>query len=321
MREYPQSRIILLLTALLFFSLVVTMISRAEEPDGIRGRKNGPHRLYYPFRLAFSPGGNLLVSDPRLGKIVTVDGKSLKAVRCFPVEGKPLGVAYAKGRIFVGNKTKRCIEVYTQSGKKRYNIGSRGSIRKPTDIAVDTEADLLFVVDVSDKNVKVFSTKGTFIGSIPTVDPGNLQLTTPTAVAVDAGRGEVYVSDYGDDSLGIAPRVQIFDYNGFLLDTISGEGNGGGGMGMGIPSPRFSRPQGLAVDGAGHLFLLDCFAGEILVFDRDSGEHLETLGGYGTDPGQLQLPLDIIFHSKTKDLYVTNNRAASVEVFKKGGQL
>jgi len=230
-------------------------------------------------------------------------------------------VAYSKGHIFVGNKSKKCIEVYTRSGKKQYNIGSRGDIRNPTDIAVDTEAGLLFVVDVSDKNVKVFSTKGRFLRSIPAPDPGNLQLATPTAAAVDIGRKEVYVSDYGDDRLGIAPRVQIFDYNGFLLDTVSGDGSGGGGMGMGIPSPRFSRPQGLAVDGAGHLFLLDCFSSEILVFDRDSGELLKTLGGFGTDPGQLQLPLDIVVHPRTKDIYVTNNRAAAVEVFKKGGQL
>jgi DNA-binding beta-propeller fold protein YncE len=84
---------------------------------------------------------------------------------------------------------------------------------------------------------------------------------------------------------------------------------------------RFSRPQGLAVDDSGHVFMVDCYSGEIMVFDRYTGKTLKTMAGYGTDPGQLRLPLDMVMNPSTKDIYVTNNRSATIEKFEKGGVL
>jgi DNA-binding beta-propeller fold protein YncE len=84
---------------------------------------------------------------------------------------------------------------------------------------------------------------------------------------------------------------------------------------------RFSRPQGLAVDESGHVFMVDCYSGEIMVFDRYNGNTLKTMAGYGTDPGQLRLPLDIVIDPGTNDIYVTHNRAARIELFKNGGAL
>jgi DNA-binding beta-propeller fold protein YncE len=84
---------------------------------------------------------------------------------------------------------------------------------------------------------------------------------------------------------------------------------------------RFSRPQGLAVDDSGHVFMVDCYSGEIMVFDRYTGQTLKTMAGYGTDPGQLRLPLDMVMNPSTKDIYVTNNRSATIEIFEKGGVL
>jgi DNA-binding beta-propeller fold protein YncE len=255
-----------------------------------------------------TPERNLLVSDYQAGMIMTVDNKTLQAARGFPVQGKPLGVAYARGHIYVGNTSKECVEVYARGGKKLYQLN--GVIKQPTDIAIDEKQGLVFVVDADQKNVKVFNLKGNFILSFPGVANN---LVNPTCITLDPANSEVFVSDYGDRTIGVYPRIQIFDYQGGLLDTIKGK--------QGMFGMRFSRPQGLAVDDAGHVFMVDCYSGEIMVFDRYTGQTLKTMAGYGTEPGQLRLPLDIVMNPSTKDIYITNNRAAAIEKYEKGGVL
>ncbi len=116
------------------------------------------------------------------------------------------------------------------------------------------------------------------------------------------------MSDYGDPSgsfgVNIPARVQIFDYDARDLGGISGT---------------FSRPQGLAVDGSGHIFLADAFRGVVLVFDRATGSELKILGGFGSGPGQLFLPWDVVIDGTSKDVFVTSNRPGRVEVFRGGG--
>lgn len=267
------------------------------------------HQFHSPIRLTMTPEGNLLVSDYQLGMIVTVNHSTLKATSWFPVQGKPLGVAYASGHIYVGNTSKGCVEVYTLGGTNLYQLN--GVIKKPTDIAIDETQKLVFVVDGTGKKVNVFNLEGEFIRSFPGLDPDNL--VNPIGITVDPAAKEVFVSDYGDTTKYIYPRIQIFDYNGNLLDTIPGK--------QGMLGMRFSRPQGLAVDESGHVFMVDCYSGEIMVFDRYNGNTLKVIAGYGTEPGQLRLPLDIVIDIGTKDIYVTHNRAARVELFKNGGEL
>jgi len=271
-------------------------------------KKPGVHQLHSPIRLTMTPEGDLLVSDYQLGMIVTVDHKSLNPTRWFPVQGRPLGVAYARGHVYVGNASKKCVEVYARGGKKLYQLN--GEIKQPTDIAIDEKKGLVFVVDGSQKNVKVFNLKGNFILSFPGTANN---LVNPTGITLDPAAGEVFVSDYGDLKIYVYPRIQIFDYNGNLLDTIKGK--------QGMFGVRFSRPQGLAVDESGHVFMVDCYSGEIMVFDRYTGQTLKTMAGYGTDPGQLRLPLDMVMNPSSKDIYITNNRSAAIEIFEKGGVL
>ncbi len=316
--------------ALIFTVLIITVFGLCMTNFAQSGGKGKPtpHQMFSPMRLDFGPDGNLLVSDYRLGMVLTVDDKTNEVVRFFVVEGKPLGVAYLKGHIYVGNAAAGRVDIFNAAGKQFKKNGSFGTaVENPTDIAVDARKNRIFVVDGAAKHVKVFDTKGKLVGQVPASDPDNTLLTAPTGVAVDSVRKEVLVSDYGDKQEDIPARIQIFDFDGNYLDTITSIVESGGGMGMGgmgggwDKKPRFSRPQGLAVDKAGHIFMVDCFSCEVLVFDRLSGDLLKTLGGFGTDPGQMRLPLDVVIKSKTKDLFVTNNRAARIEVFDKGGVL
>ena len=84
---------------------------------------------------------------------------------------------------------------------------------------------------------------------------------------------------------------------------------------------KFSRPQGLAVNEQGHVYVVDSVRGQVLVFDRDTQQGVTIIGSLGPGPGQLQLPLDIIIDGASKDLHVTSNRNRRIEVFNGMGML
>ena len=77
---------------------------------------------------------------------------------------------------------------------------------------------------------------------------------------------------------------------------------------------RFSRPQGLAVDGKGRIYVVDALSAEVLVLDRETGATLNTIGTFGSNPGQLLLPLDIVV-GQTGDVLVTSYRTGKIERF------
>lgn len=258
-----------------------------------------------PVRLACGPKGLLVVTDYNARAVFTVNHADLKTVDAFAVPGRPTGIAWASGKIFVGNETTGTVEVYNPSGQWLYDLGgAKGLVRQPNDIAVDKKSRRVFVVDGRDKVVKVFDMSGPFLFAI-----GAGHLANPTGIVLDEGREQVLVSDYGDPAATFSARVRIFDYAGNPVFSFGGRAGG------------FSRPQGMAVDGEGHLFLADGLLGQILVFDQATGAGLKTLGEFGLGPGQLQLPLDVVLDPESKDLFVTNNRAARIEVFKAGGSI
>lgn len=297
----------------LFAGLVLTgvfgdVVVLAEEASPLP-------KMRSPVRIEILPNKDLLVSDSKLGQILTVDHDSLEVVKSNHVPGRLLGVAYAKGNIFVGNESRERVEVYNRDGEWQYNLGGDGEvILQPTDIAVDDKRRLVFVVDGGAKAVKVFSLVGDFLYTIPSVFPDPDQLANPTGIALDTVNRQVIVSDFGDAALYpvIPPRLQIYSYDGNLLSTILPGGGWFGGA-------KFSRPQGLAVNGLGAVFLVDSFSGEVLAFDLATGALLKTLGGYGTASGEMRLPLDVVIEQHSQDVYVTNNQASRIEVFRGGG--
>ncbi|MCK5058313.1 MAG: NHL repeat-containing protein [Candidatus Aminicenantes bacterium] len=261
---------------------------------------------FSPVRITFNPDGNLIVSEYKRGLIVTLDRTTLGVVSWFPIDGKPLGVASINDYILVGNETRGCVEAYRPNGRKLAFAGA--PVQKPVDIVLDKGLKTIFVVDGGEKSIKVLSFKGKLLFKIPASPPDANILTNPTGIALDAEKQELYVSDYGDQAIGIHARVQIFDLKGNLTGTISGK--------EGMFGQRFSRPQGLAVDGRGHLLMIDCFSAEILVFDLLSGAIIKTFGEYGMGPGQLRLPFDLVVDPVAREIFVTNNRCSRIEVFR-----
>jgi DNA-binding beta-propeller fold protein YncE len=257
-----------------------------------------------PIRLASAPGGKLLVSDSRWHVVLRVDEESRTADQAFLVDGKPLAVGMRGDQIFVGNATTNTVDVFGASGGFSYSFGD-GAAPYPTDLAIDDALGLVFVVAGGTRDVKVFSLSGELQGTI--TGSGGARLQSPTGIAVDEGRREVLVSDYG--AVGGHASVKIFDYDGSLVGEITG----GTDCGVTGCSGGFSRPQGLAVDGTGLIYLADALLGQVLVLDRASGEAVAMLGAHASDGGDLRLPMDVVLGGRGEP-YVASNGTASVEV-------
>lgn len=276
-----------------------------------------PEALQSPVRIAKGKPGTFFVSDFLSSAIVEFEAGSGTAqmVTAYAVPGRPLGVAWASGnRLLVGNSTTQTVDVYrTSNGKWLYSLGGPGAVADPSDIAIDTAKELVFVLDGTATTAKVFDLKdGTHLYSISGPGPGDLYLQNPVGIAADVVREEVIISDYGDVDNGGPAALKIFTYEGAHVKTFSGK--------AGMLGARFSRPQGLAIDASGHILMVEAVSGEVQILDRATGSLLETLGSFGAGPGELWLPLDVIV-DENQDVFVTNNRPRRIEVYSLGGSV
>ncbi len=271
--------------------------------------------LVDPIRISLGKQGVLYVSDYRQKLVAELKVKrdGFKTERVFQVEGRPLGVAWAGDWLLVGNSTTHSVDVYDPKGAWLYALGGSGAVTDPKDIAVDIAAGLAFVVDGQEHTVKVFDlATGVLDRTISQYGSGEFDLQGPTGIAVDPAQQEILVSDYGHPlSSSTPPAVKIFGYDGSNIQRIPGKT---GWFGSG----KFSRPQGLAVNPRGDIFVVDAVAG-VVVLDRASGNVLKELGAAGTGPNDLWMPLDVVIDDHL-DVYVTNNRLRRVQLFAAGGQ-
>ncbi|HIN24705.1 MAG TPA: hypothetical protein EYM73_10025, partial [Dehalococcoidia bacterium] len=116
-----------------------------------------------------------------------------------------------------------------------------------------------------------------FVGSFGE-DKG--QLRAPRGVAVDA-KGDVYVADVDNH------RVFKYKTQGQFVFQIGA--SQGGKPASGTGDGEFDAPSGVAVDGAGRLFVSDWGNHRILVFSQ-YGEFIGEWGTEGSDDGQFQNP-------------------------------
>jgi DNA-binding beta-propeller fold protein YncE len=266
-----------------------------------------------PARIAFNGNGDLLVTDYMFGQVLTMAQDTMDVIGEIDVNGRPLGIAWAGDLIYVGNSTTGQVEVYNGAGQEQFVLGHGDyPIKTPQDIAIGNNN--VYVVDGSEQVVKIFTQDGAYVGTIPEAGYDRNVLTNPTAIAVDDDNRQVFVSDYGDlgSANAIAPRIQVFGFDGALLYSIgSGETN----------KYRFTMPQGLTLNGNHQLYVIDSLSGEIHIFDTTNGNPLSKVKGSGRDSGvfAVKMPLDLVIDSTTNKVFVTNSMMASINVFAGAG--
>ena len=285
-----------------------------------------------PLRLTETPVG-LVVGDYVGSQVLILDPATLEVTDALPVytdetmvdRGKPLSVGWMNGRLYVGEERTGLIQVFEKSGKKKNSNWVLVSasllpapVVQPSAIEADELVGLLFVASKGEKAVLVVDEAGNEVRTIG-------GLGNPQAIALDRAGQRIFVSDDGVKNCSwmgcsMLSMVQIYDYNGQPLGTINGTtGNAG---------YKFSRAQGVALDGFGRVFLADSYRHEILVFiegDPNVFNAAGILGGKGAGPGQLLLPTGVMIDAtggrkKEKKnsaprVLVANTMLARIEVF------
>ncbi len=270
------------------------------------------HSLVYPMRLALGPGGNLYVTDPKTGSVFIHD-VDFNIIGELKELDKPLGLAVDdQGNIYVGNNGRRNVEIYDAGGVKTATIG-QGLIKMPNDLTFDKDGRL-YVADSKKDTIWVFGSNGAVIRSIGTPGEGDGQFKFPIAVEIayyidgqtGLDVGELYVADHGHS------LIQVFDLDGNFLRSFGGtvrQSMMGGWKWQG----KFVSLQSLAFDGQGQLHALDCYMDNVQIFDPVAGSSSSYYGQKGTEPGQLNLPSDIIIDGLGQ-VIVAESRNKRVEI-------
>ena len=249
--------------------------------------------LQSPSRVAVDGAGNLYIADYGNHRIRKVDSTGTISTIAgtgeygFGGDGGPAveaelrgprGVAVdGAGNLYIADYADNRIRKVDSSGtistiaglgmwKKGFNGDGRPAVTaqldQPADVAVDSAGNL-YIADSLNRRVRKVDSLG-FISTIagtgqhagrrgPSGDGGpatNAQLAFPTGVAVD-GTGNLYIADYGHH------RIRKVDSSG-TITTIAGTGTDGF-RGDGGPATAASliNPYGVAVDGAGNLYIAD----------------------------------------------------------------
>ena len=273
---------------------------------------NGPAtdaRLDSPNGVATDAAGNLYFADSNNHRIRKVDSAGLISTiagtgeRGFGGDNgpatdarldSPRGVAVdGTGNLYIADSFNRRIRkvdssatITTIAGTGEFGFGGDGGpatearLRSPTGVAVDGAGNL-YIADTSNNRIRKVDSTGTITtvagsgerGFSGDGDPATeAQLNYPRGVAVD-GAGNLYIADASNH------RIRKVDSTG-TITTIAGSGERGfSGDGDPATEARLRSPTGVAVDGAGNLYIGD--SGNHRIRKVDSSGLISTIAGTG----------------------------------------
>ena len=262
----------------------------------------------YPARLAATAGGGIYVTDPPDNQVTEYDAAG-NVVATHIIPESPVGIAVhpSNGSIFL-SRADGVIGIYDAS----FNlIGTCDptpfTLVAPNDLAVDSANGEVYAVDSGAHRVLVFDgDSGTLVRAWGTQGTGLAQFESPQAIAVDSQAGHVIVADVDNF------RIQVFDTTGVLqfkfgyrtLYTSDGQ------------ITWMARSEGLAIDSCGDIYLADALMGTVRIFSA-SGVELDPGFAppiaYGSAPGQLRVPCDVLIAGGR--LYIADTNNAAIDVY------
>jgi len=215
-------------------------------------------QLYFPFEVAVDGVGDVFIADTYNHRVRRVDvGTGLIST-------------------FAGNGTNG----FSGDGA----AATSAQLNYPIGVAVDGVGNVYIAdtynhrvrrVDAGTGLISTFAGNGTNGFSGDGAAATSAQLSYPEGVAVD-GDGNVFIADTYNH------RVRRVDVGTGFISTFAGTGAAGfSGDGAAATSAQLNFPRGVAVDGAGNVFIADTFNHRVRRVDAGTG-FISTFAGTGT---------------------------------------
>ena len=235
----------------------VTIVNKEEKKVrsfGAEGTKEG--QFVYPYGVAVSNDGHILVTDRHRIQKLTFNGICVKAVGSKNDGSGPLQlndpggitVHHTTGQIFVADGNNKRIQVFSNDLSFSHTITLRGDKPYPRDVSLDCEGHL-YVADYGNNCITKYTTAGLFITRFGSCGSSPGQLYRPSSLTIKYNL--VYVSEYGSN------RVSVFDTEGSFLYCFGKRGNGKG---------EFNYPSGITTDTNGNLYVSDTYNNRLAIF-------------------------------------------------------
>lgn len=261
--------------------------------------------LVRPYGVAADSKGRIIVTDPGSWGVHIFDFAQQKYKFLSHREGNavmesPQDVAVDKqDNIYVTDSEAGVIFVFGPDGKFHRAIGAlpggEGFFKRPTGIAVDSDAQRIYVSDTWRHKVFVLDMQGSVLRTIGKLGHADGEFDYPTELRLN-GKELIVV-----DSMNF--RVQVFDASGAFRSAFGRQGEVIGDL---------YRPKGLGIDGEGNLYLADAAQQLVQVFDREG--HLLYYFGKAAGIGDFKLPAGLSVDS-TGRILVVDSSHQRIQVF------
>jgi RHS repeat-associated protein len=197
-----------------------------------------------------------------------------------------------------GSKTLNYLLTFGSTGHEN------GEFETPTNAATDSSGDV-WVVDYENNRIEEFSSAGTWLANYGKAGTSETELDfeRPVGIAINQSSNDVYVTDQNNNRV-----VKFSASTGKVIRVFGKDGNKAG---------EFTEPHGVALDGKGHLWVVDSGNNRLEEFNEE-GTYLKTVGEKGTTCGDFTKPSNVAISGE--DMYVTDAGNSRVEKFTEEGK-
>jgi DNA-binding beta-propeller fold protein YncE len=265
------------------------------------------HFMVRPYSIVTDSRDRVIVTDPgalgvHIFDFVGQKYKFLSRADAKEAMRSPQCVAVDKqDNLYITDSETGKIFVFDANGKFRRVIGSlkggEGYFKRPTGIAIDSEAQRIYVTDTLRNKIYVMDMEGSILQTIGKTGQGDGEFNFPTELRL-SGPNLIVV-----DAMNF--RIQVLDRSGTFKYAIGHLGDSQGD---------FFRPKGVGIDSEGHLYVVEGLHADVQVFD-DQGRLLYYFGRSGTGPGQFQLPSGLFIDHNDR-IFVADSYNHRVQVFR-----
>lgn len=225
---------------------------------------SGEGQLEKPFGIAVDAFGNVYVSDTMNNRVqkFSSTGDFIATWESFVTDegtfDHPYGIAVdSAANVYIADTGNSRVLKFDADGGLLATIGTRGGgdgeLYSPIGVAVDTAGNI-YVADYD--RIHKFDANGAFLTKWGARGSGDGEFAGIIDVAADPWGG-IYVSDTDDNFCLWNHRVQKFDSDGTFLTKFGSSGTGDG---------QFKGPGGIAIDGAGNVYVSDISGDRIQKF-------------------------------------------------------